>query len=241
MSDEESTIEFKVQQRLKFLLAEQQTAFATAMEQSVKHAVNEIEKTRADLEAECKRLQQELEAVRALHAKADREGEKLAYEAFTRHQHEYTETIRTTLLRDLVRLHLEGGKTAAEIIKWIGVDRHFVECIREVVNRVKQFRNEEPSTRNQPGSARLRFVDEGRSGLIFFESSEGSFGTWWEMGYGASAIIAVPSVEQWKESTGLDREQRLDVLDFIGREFVRQRTPEGYFIVGERVITVYSN
>ncbi len=149
MSDEESTIEFKVQQRLKFLLAEQQTAFATAMEQSVKHAVNEIEKTRADLEAECKRLQQELEAVRALHAKADREGEKLAYEAFTRHQHEYTETIRTTLLRDLVRLHLEGGKTAAEIIKWIGVDRHFVECIREVVNRVKQFRNEEPSTRNQ--------------------------------------------------------------------------------------------
>ena len=142
MHDEESTIETKIQQRLASILAEQQTAFAASMEQAVKGALAGIEKTRTELEVELRRLQAELEAVRELHAKADREGEKLASEAFARHQHENTETIRIALLRDLVRLHLEGGKTTEEIIEWLRVDRQFVEQIREVVKRVFPGRRE---------------------------------------------------------------------------------------------------
>ncbi len=241
MHDEESTIESKVQQRLTTILAEQQTAFAASMEQAVKLALAEIEKSRAKLEVECTRLRVELEAVQALHTQANHEGEKLANKAFEKHQREYTETIRISLLRELVRLHLEGGKATHEIMKWIGVDRQFVERIREVVNRVEHFRSHERHSQSPAGYPRVRLVHEGQSGLIFFESAEGNFDTWWEMGYGASAIIAVPTLDQWEASTGLPRDRRSDILDFIGREFVRHQAPEGSFIVGERVLTVYSN
>lgn len=241
MHDEESTIEAKVQQRLTTILAEQQTAFAASMEQAVKLALAEIEKSRAELEVECRRLNVELEAARALHSKANREGEKLANEAFAKHQREYSETIRISWLRELVRLHLEGGKTTHEIMKWLGVDRQFVERIREVVNRVEQLRSQQGLFQSPAGSPRVRFVQEGRSGLVFFESSEGSFDTWWEMGYGALAIIAVPTIEQWETSTGLPRDRRLEILDFVGREFIRTQAPHGSFILGERVLTVYSD
>lgn len=241
MHADESNSETVVEQRLTSMLTALQTDFASSMEQAVKLALDAIENTRAELEVERNRLNAELEAARALHAKADREGELLVKEAFAKHRREYSETIRTTLLRDLVRLHLEGGKTTNEIMEWIGVDRQFVERIREVVNRVKQFRSKESLDRSPSDSPSVRFIDEGHSGLIFFESSEGSFDTWWEMGYGASAIIAVPALDQWEASSGLPCDRRLEILDFIGQEFINQKVPEGYFVIGEQVLTVFSN
>ena len=240
MEDESSRIEAEVQKRLSAALAQQQESFAAMMEQAMKDALGGVDQGTAALEEERKRLEVELDAAQALRAKAEREGEKMATESFEKHRRQYEEAIRTALLRDLTRLHIEGGKTTPDIMKWLEVDRSFVEQIREVVNRVDEFHSKDSPAPKLEGNPRLRFVDEGRSGIIYFESSVGSFDMWWEMGYGALAIVAVPSSNEWELKTGMPREKRLDVLNFIGAEIVRRKTYQGSFIIGDDVITIYS-
>lgn len=240
MEDEASRIEAEVQKRLSTALAQQQEAFAAMMEQAMKNALGGIDHGSAALEEERKRLEVELDAAMELRAKAEREGEKMATESFEKHRRQYEEAIRTALLRDLARLHIEGGKTTPDIVKWLDVDRTFVERIREVVERVDKFHSKDKPASNLEGNPRLRFVDEGRSGVIYFESKVGSFDTWWEMGYGALAIVAVPSSNEWELKTGMPREKRMDVLNFIGEEIVRRQTSNGSFIIGDDVITIYS-
>lgn len=240
MEDEASKIEAEVQKRLSVALAQQQEAFAAMMEQTMKNALGGIDQGTAALEEERKRLEVELDAARELRAKAEREGEKMATESFEKHRRQYEEAIRTALLRDLTRLHIEGAKTTPEIMKWLNVDRSFVERIREVVNRVDKLHNKDKPAPKLEGNPRLRFVDEGRSGIIYFESRIGSFDMWWEMGYGALAIVAIPSLNDWELKTGMPREKRLDVLNFIGAEIVRRQTSDGSFIIGDDVINIYS-
>ncbi|MDX2068835.1 MAG: hypothetical protein SFV55_10440 [Haliscomenobacter sp.] len=240
MEDESSQIEAEVQKRLSVALAQQQETFATMMEQAIKNALGGIDQRAAALEEERKRLEVELDAAKELRAKAEREGEKMATESFEKHRREYEEAIRTALLRDLTRLHLEGGKTTSDIMKWLNVERNFVERIKEVVNRVDKFHSKDSPAPKLEGNPRLRFVDEGRSGVIYFESSVGSFDMWWEMGYGALAMVAVPSLNEWELKTGMPREKRLEVLNFIGEEIVRRQTYQGSFIIGDDVITIYS-
>lgn len=240
MEDEASRIEAEVQKRLSAALAQQQAALAAMMEQAMKNALGGLDQGTAALEEERKRLEVELDAAQALRTKAEREGEKMATESFEKHRQQYEEAIRTALLRDLTRLHIEGGKTTPDIMKWLEVDRSFVEQIREVVNRVDKFHSKDSTAPKLEGNPRLRFVVEGRSGVIYFESSVGSFDMWWEMGYGALAIVAVPSSNDWELKTGMPREKRLEVLNFIGEEIVRKKTYRGSFIIGDDVITIYS-
>jgi hypothetical protein len=240
MEDESSRIEAEVQKRLAAALAQQQETFAAMMEQTMKNALGGIDQGTAALEKERKRIEVELDAAQALRTKAEREGEKMAAESFEKHRREYEEAIRTALLRDLTRLHIESARTTPDIIKWLDVDRAFVERIREVVNRVDKFHSKDSPAPKLEGNPKLRFVDEGRSGVIYFESRVGSFDMWWEMGYGALAIVAVPSSNEWELKTGMPREKRLEVLNFIGDEILRRQTSNGSFIIGDDVITIYS-
>ncbi|WP_353484414.1 hypothetical protein [Haliscomenobacter sp.] len=240
MEDESSRIEAEVQKRLAAALAQQQETFAAMMEQTMKNALGGIDQGTAALEKERKRIEIELDAAQALRSKAEREGEKMAAESFEKHRREYEEAIRTALLRDLSRLHIESAKTTPDIMKWLDVDRTFVERIREVVNRVDKFHSKDSPAPKLEGNPKLRFVDEGRSGVIYFESRVGSFDMWWEMGYGALAIVAVPSSNEWELKTGMPREKRLEVLNFIGEEIIRRQTSNGSFIIGDDVITIYS-
>ena len=240
MEDESSRIEAKVQKRLAAALAQQQETFAAMMEQTMKNALGGIDQATAALEKERKRVEVELDAAQALRTKAEQEGEKMAAESFEKHRREYEEAIRTALLRDLTRLHIEGARTTPDIMKWLDVDRAFVEQIREVVNRVDKFHSKDSPAPKLEGNPKLRFVDEGRSGVIYFESRVGSFDMWWEMGYGALAIVAVPSSNEWELKTGMPREKRLEVLNFIGEEIIRRQTSNGSFIIGDDVITIYS-
>lgn len=239
MEEEAARIEAEVQKRLSIALTHQQESFAAMMEQTMKNALGEIDQGTIKLEKERKRLEAELDAAKELRNKAELEGEKMLAESFEKHRRKYEEAIRTSLLRDLTRLHIEGGKTTADIMKWLVVERKFVEQIRAVVERVDKFHSADRPVPKPEGNPSIRFVDKGRSGVIYFESNVGSFDTWWEMGYGALAIVAVPSLTEWELKTGIPREKRLDVLNFIGEEIVRRHTYNGSFIIGDQVITIY--
>jgi hypothetical protein len=240
MTPEEARIEAEVQKRLAAALATQQQQFAARMEASMKQALGGLDQANSALESERKKLEAELDVAQELRSKAEREGEKMAIEYFEKHRTQYEEAIRTAQLRDLARLHIEGGKTTPEIMKWLDVERRFVENIRTVVERVETFHAEDRPPSKLEGNPRVRFKDEGRSGTIYFESAIGSFDLWWEMGYGALAIVDIPPPKDWETRTGFSIEKRLDVLNFIGEEIVRRQTYKGSFIIGENVLTIYS-
>ncbi len=75
---------------------------------------------------------------------------------------------------------------------------------------------------------KLWFSQEGRGGDYGYESGDGHFSSWWEFGGGDTlAILSIPTAEFWEAQTGIPLAKRAEVLDFIGRETVRQQTTSG--------------
>ncbi len=240
MNPDEARIEAEVQKRLASVVAEQHQQFTAAMEASLKNALGGLEQTKVELECEQKKLSEDLESVHELRRKAELDGEKIALESFEKHRLQYEEAIRTSLLRDLTRSHIEGGKSTAEIMQWLDVEREFVEQIRSVVERVQKIHARKFKSSQLQGNPRVHFKEEGRSGVIYFESSVGNFDMWWEFGTVALVIVDVPAVQEWVDRTGIPLDERLSVLNFIGEEIVRRKTNNGSFVIGEKVLTIYS-
>jgi hypothetical protein len=240
---EAARIEAEVQKRLASIMTEQQQQWAAAMEAMMKNSLGGIDQANAALAGEQKKLELELDRAQELRRKAESEGEKMATEAYEKHRAQYDESAKIKVLRDLTRLHIEAGKTDEEIIAWIGVEQVFIENIRVVVQRVQKFRAENQAKRViLPGRPVVRFQDYGRSGTVYFESEEAKFELWWEMGFNALAIVDVPTPDNWVSRTGLPLERRAEILNFIGEEIVAQQTIRGgSFIVGENVLTIYSD
>ncbi len=72
------------------------------------------------------------------------------------------------------------------------------------------------------------FSGSGREGEVGYESKEGSFKMYWEMGGNdVLAIISVPSVERWEAATKIPVEQREAILQFIGKKAVEMQTTGG--------------
>lgn len=239
MDNTEARIQAEVEKRLAAVVAEQQKQFATTLEMVMKNAVGGVEQSNAGLEKERKKLEKELDAARELHAKAEREGEKMASEAFEKHRKQYEEAARLELLRKLTRMHIEVGKTTRDIAVWLDVPQEFVENIRRIVQSVEKYRD---GKQRKPleGNPKVRFTSQGRGGTVFFESRETKFDMWWEMGYTALIIVEIPTEADWVSRTNLPLERREETLNFIGEELVLQEVPYGgSFIVGENIITIY--
>lgn len=240
-ADIEALVEEEVQRRLASAMAVQQEQFATAMQAAMQGALGGVDRANVALAEERAALLEDRDAVRALHAKAEREGEAMAQEAYGKHRLQYDEAARLGLLRTLVRRQVEAGKATPEIAGWFMVEPAFVEAIRRVVKGVHKLRRSEGKRITPPG-ARVLFRDQGRSGTIIYESPDTRFDLWWEMGSTALALVDVPTEEQWTERTGLPLLRRHEVLTFIGGEIVATQAPGGgSFIIGDNVLTIYAD
>ncbi len=230
---EAARIEAEVQKRLASIMAEQQQQWAAAMEAMMKNSLGGIDQANAALAREQKKLELELDRAQELRRKAESEGEKMATEAYEKHRAQYDESAKIKVLRDLTRQHIEAGKPNSEIMAWLGVEEDFVD----------KFYKENRTQRAVPaGSPKIRFQDYGRGGTVYYESEESNFQMWWEMGFNALAIVDVPTPDNWVSRTGLPIERRAEILNFIGEEIVAQQTIRGgSFIVGENVLTIYSD
>ncbi len=78
-----------------------------------------------------------------------------------------------------------------------------------------------------PG-ARLSYGSDGRSGRVHYQSRRADFTMYYELGGGdCVAIIDLPSVREWERRTGLPSDQRDAVVQWIGRQVVRDQTRDG--------------
>lgn len=59
---------------------------------------------------------------------------------------------------------------------------------------------------------------------MWFEGEGQQFRLYWEFGGGdVVTIVHVPSAGEWEAHTKIPLEKRMDILNFIGRETVRQK------------------
>lgn len=240
--DEAARIEAEVQKRVEKIVAAQQKQFAKMLEATMKNSLKGVDKANAGLRKERKSVEKELDAVQKLRAKAEREGDKMAQEYYEGRQVQFREAAQTELLRDLVCMHLEVGKSVRDIAIWLNVPKKFVENIQQLLKRVAEHSPNRPKRVQVEGSPKLRYETLGRGGNIYYESIDAQFDMWWEFaGGGAFIIVDIPTKEQWEVRTNIPLDQREKVLTFIGEQIVLDHMSYGgYFIIGENVLTFFS-
>jgi hypothetical protein len=239
---EEARIAAAVQAQLEIIVAAQQKQFAEQFEAAMKAALKGVDQANEALAKERVAVMKELDAAQEARSKAEREGDKMAQAYFEGRQKQFAEAARTELLRNLVRMHLEVGKTPRDIAVWLDVPMDFVENIRQLLERLQQYESNQPKRLRLEGNPKLRYSDYGRGGTIYYESPDAHFDMWWEFAGGdALVIVDIPTPENWEIRTKLPLEQREKVLTFIGEQVMEDKNGgRGSFIIGDNVLTFYA-
>ncbi|GAB3782934.1 hypothetical protein GCM10028818_39820 [Spirosoma horti] len=91
-------------------------------------------------------------------------------------------------------------------------------------------------------NAQVSYADNGRSGTIYYTSSETRFDLWYELALEpAIAIIGIPKPQYWEAQTKTPLSQRTAILNFIGHQVVNDKVGgEGSFgIEQDNIMTIY--
>lgn len=241
--EEKARFDAAVKEEVEKIIFAHQQQLAQMFQTVMKNSLDGVDKTNDTLIAARNALEKELEAAKEERAKAEKEGDKMAQTYFEDKQKQFVEAARTELLRNLTLMHLEAGKTVRDIAIWLDVPKNFVENISQLRTRNARYAINKPQRMYLAGKPKLRYVDMGRGGTIYFENQEITFDMWWEMAGGdALVILDIPTEEQWETRTKLPLERRIQTLTFIAEQIVDdQISGNGSFIIGQNVITFYAS
>lgn len=128
-----------------------------------------------------------------------------------------------------------GRQHRNDLIKWLQ-DAQGLEY--RTAHRLAQLYVE----RREAPAAIVHYTSEGRAGTVHYRSPAASFDLWYEFAGGAAlAIIDIPTPEQWTARTNTPLSQRLEILQFIGEQVVKDQTHGlGSYTIGHDVLTIYS-
>lgn len=213
------------------------------MEAAFKNALEQADAITANAEKIRKEAEKELDAAKECRRIAENTGEQMANEFYEGKRKEFIESTRTELLRNLARKHIELGKSNREISLWLDVKQDFIQKIRDVVERVTMLHGEKPKRTLLEGNPKLYYSGDRDGYSINFESLEGSFTMWWELGTGdAAGLIGVPNPEHWEAKTKIPLTRRELVLTYIAEWAVEEQVgDQGSFLIGDDVMTIFKN
>jgi hypothetical protein len=76
--------------------------------------------------------------------------------------------------------------------------------------------------------ALLTYHHQGSQGTVLYESPEALFELYFEFGGdNCLASISIPDTNEWEKKTGLPVERREEVIQFIGRQVIKDQTSNG--------------
>jgi hypothetical protein len=241
-----------------------QNEFSAAMQEAYRQALDNADAIVRNAEKIREEAIGELRLAREKHKEAELKAEQLVADYYEQKRRQFTEAARVEQMRNLVRYHIEDGKTTDAIVSWLRVKPEFVKAIRDVVQRVEALRNGKSTDRERTGgssnhgqsndghnrggestsresNARVAYTQSGRGGTVTFENDETSFDLWWEFaGGGAAAIVAIPTEVEWERKTRLPLARRMDIVNHIAVQILRDQFSRGHFLIGDSVITFYS-
>ena len=216
-----------------------QNEFSAAMQEAYRQALDNADAIVRNAEKVREEAIGELRLATEKHHEAELKAEKLIADYYEQKRREFAEAARLEQMRNLVRYHIEDGKPTDEIVSWLHVKPEFVEAILEVVQRVQVLRKGKSA--GKESNARIKYSSSGRGGTISFSNDETSFDMWWEFAAGgATAIVAIPTEEEWERKTKLPLARRTDVIHHVAVQILRDQFSQGHFLIGDSVITFYS-
>ncbi len=92
------------------------------------------------------------------------------------------------------------------------------------------------------GEPRVLYSSDGRSGYVHYQSADADFALYYEFcGGDCVAGIDIPKPEEWEDHTGLPLARREEILDFIGRQLMKDQTTlgRGYYRIEGNFLNIY--
>ncbi|MEO6040181.1 MAG: hypothetical protein ABIQ93_17335 [Saprospiraceae bacterium] len=94
----------------------------------------------------------------------------------------------------------------------------------------------------KPSGAKILYSNDGRGGYVHYQSRAATFAFYYEFGGGeVVASIYLPSLPEWEKETGLPLARRDEVLNFMGRQVVKDQTSygRGSFKIEKDFLNIY--
>lgn len=106
---------------------------------------------------------------------------------------------------------------------FLGIVFNLVRMVFGKQGAAANSRAARPSAPPPPGMGTVSFTQQGPSGQVVYTSAEGRFSLYWEYGGGDVLVtVYVPKEEDWEAQTKMPVAKRLDILNYIGCEAIRQ-------------------
>lgn len=88
-------------------------------------------------------------------------------------------------------------------------------------------------------NARVSYDDQGRCGYVNFLGKKTVHRFYWEFGVGNPlVVIDIPTVALWEKQTNLPLAIRMPVLEFIGKQAVRDKADGHQFRIDDNAIVI---
>lgn len=170
---------------------------------------------------------------------AKNEAQKMAIQWLNSQEENISEKARKELLKSLVIYHLKKGKSVDKIIDWLQIDEDFILGIK--IDLLEPTYAGNTTKIELLETSVLRYENLGRGGTIYFDNGEHQFSMWWEFGgRDVVAIVEIPTVEKWKERTGMHVGEMPEMINFIGSQIIKdQFLGVGYYKITDNALLFY--
>ena len=216
--------------------------YAKILQQSMAAALANVDAMQAEARKAHEAALDELAAARDTRKQIEADARNLAEQQVEKYYLEIKEKIREQTLREVTKALLNAGKTTGEIQQWLDLQPEFIEDVK------MRLRSETAPTMPpwwfnldemdkhalNLAEARVSYKQSGRGGTVIFQAGDVTVHFDWEFGDGnAIALIFVPSADNWENATGLPRDSRAAVLDFVGRRVIADQGGTRYEVSGD--------
>jgi cation transport regulator ChaB len=203
--------------------------YAEMMQKMYAEALEVAETVKKAAEDEREEAFRELDAAREAKKEAEANGEKMALDYFARRRKFIEDTARQDLLGRLILMHLRDGKPVSKIMQWLDVEEEDIEKYQEILKREK-------AAKAKPA---LHYTQDGRGGKVIYTEGETTLEFDWEFAGGNGvAIIFVPQNKYWEAQTGIPLEERMEILEFVGQQAVKDKAPECIYEISDGFVEI---
>ena len=117
----------------------------------------------------------------------------------------------------------------------------FIGIARAMIKMVKGKEQNDFVTKANPHAPRLSYLENGRSGYIFYHENDIKISFYYEFGGGDCQLcIDIPNETNWETETKTPLSKRDTILHFVGKIVIRDKYPFGRrYEMGENWINIY--
>jgi hypothetical protein len=209
--------------------ADQNAEFAKLYEESLKEALEGLDRLAADAKEMQEKAVEEIIKTKAERKEIEASAGLIAYETLAIRQKQMEAEIRRTLEVEYITRLLRAGRTRDEIRKWLDLSE---SSIQNVWTSLVGFH-----TSDIEGI--ISITQTGRGGTIEYTVRDKTLSFHWEFGGGeVLALIFIPNALHWEAQTGISLSKRTGLLTWIAQQVIRQRASGSSFRILDDVIEI---